>query len=82
MTTLKKKYIIRPLSAIFLLMTLIVLNVVIASTADRLLPNINKEKICGSHEGHTLRKGAGKGGCYFIDKNNKTNYVDKRLCDC
>jgi hypothetical protein len=81
MTTIKKK-LIRPLSILFFVACLIMLNVVIASTADRLLDNSKKVKVCGSFEGHTLRKGPGKGGCYFIDKNNKTNYVDKRLCDC
>jgi hypothetical protein len=79
----KKKYIIRPLSILFLVLSLVLLNVVIASTADKFLgKSDHSKKACGSYEGHTLRKAASKGGCYFIDENNKSVYVDKRLCDC
>ena len=86
MTTLKKKYWIKPLTLIFLFFSLIMLNVVIASTANKFLGDWNKDnklmKSCGSYEGHTLRKGPTKGGCFYINKDNKTIYVDKRLCDC
>jgi hypothetical protein len=79
----KKKYIIRPLSILFLVLCLVLLNVVIASTAGKYLGKIEKsKKSCGSYEGHTLRKAATKGGCYFVDENNKTVFVDKKLCDC
>ena len=36
---------------------------------------------CGKYKGKVTYKGS-RGGCYYINKNKKKTYVDRKYCPC